>query len=152
MRSVEIREISSGRAQLCEGLLRSLPAWFGIEGAIRQYAADVETLPMFVAYVKGVPTGFVAVARRIEWTAEIHVMAVHPGFHRRGIGQALIKYAERWARGAGCDLMSVRTPSPAQASAEYSATRAFYFSMGFRPVVEHSGETSPSWLMVKSIR
>jgi hypothetical protein len=46
----------------CEAVLRSLPAWFGIEPALQHYVADSASLPGFALRERdgGAPIGFLS--------------------------------------------------------------------------------------------
>lgn len=150
-----IREIRENRGSICNHLLRALPLWFGIEEAIINYVQDVEQMPTLVAYEGERAIGFLSLHPHNEWTAEIHVMAVHPDFHRHGIGRKLVEAAEEYLRKRKFQFLSVKTLSPARVNKEYELTRHFYFAMGFRPVEEFKtlwGEANPCWLLVKALR
>ena len=154
MVNCEIKESTEDRGRICNDLLRSLPLWFGIESAIRQYVSDVETMPTFVASVGGNPIGFLSLHIHNEWTAEIHVIAVRSEFHRNGIGRRLFAVAEDYLRKRRCEFLSVKTISASSPNKEYESTRRFYFSMGFKPVEEFRalwGEANPCLLMIKSL-
>jgi ribosomal protein S18 acetylase RimI-like enzyme len=150
----KIKETTDDRGLICDELLHSLPQWFGIESAIQQYVLDVERMPTFVAYLADRLIGFVSLNLRNQWTAEIHVMAIHPEFHRRGIGRNLLAISEDYLRSRGYEFLSVKTISPLSQSKEYETTRRFYFSVGFRPVEEFKtlwGEANPCLLMIKAL-
>jgi GNAT superfamily N-acetyltransferase len=100
---MELREIHEGRSQVCERILRSLPEWFGIEEAICQYVEDVERMPFLAAYSDGEACGFLALNLHNPWTAEIHVMAVLPAFHRMGVGfRPLEEFKTLWGEANPC--------------------------------------------------
>lgn len=154
MLDLEIAEITENRSRICSDLLRSLPLWFGIESSILRYAADVERMPTFVASIKGDSIGFISLHLHNEWTAEVHVMAVHPRYHKKGIGKQLLAVVEKYLKKRNCEFLTVKTVSSAHPNTEYEGTRRFYFSMGFRPVEEFKtlwGETNPCLLMIKSL-
>jgi ribosomal protein S18 acetylase RimI-like enzyme len=154
LKQAVIREITEDRGKICDALLHSLPRWFDIETAIRQYVIDVEEMPTFAAFVENRPVGFVSLKRHNEWTAEVHVMAVLAEFHRGGIGRKLIESAQGYLRGLNYKFLSAKTLSPSRPSQEYEMTRKFYFSMGFRPVEEFKtlwGEANPCLLMIKAL-
>ncbi|MCM2324779.1 MAG: GNAT family N-acetyltransferase [Oligoflexia bacterium] len=155
MTTIEVREVTEGRGAICDELFRALPKWFGIEGAIREYVSDVERMPTLVAYAGERAVGLVALNRHSEWTSEIHVMAVHPEFHRLGIGKRLVREAEAYLRRERTEFLSVKTLSPSRPNREYELTRRFYFAMGFRTVEEFKtlwGEANPCLLLIKSLR
>lgn len=71
MTNFEIREVTEGRGQVCNGLLRTLPLWFGIEEAIRSYVSAVESMPMLVAFAEARPVGFLSIQSHNEFTARV---------------------------------------------------------------------------------
>ena len=151
---IMILEITQNRARICNDLLRSLPLWFGIESAIQEYVRDVETMPMWVAYDGKRPIGFVSLCLHNEYTGEIHVMAIHPDFHRQGIGRKLVVAVEDCLRNRKYEFLTVKTVSPSRSNPEYERTRQFYFSMGFRPVEEFKtlwGANNPCLMMIKGL-
>lgn len=155
MLDLEITKITENRGRICSDLLRSLPLWFGIESAILKYAADVESMPTFVASIKGDSVGLISLHLHNEWTAEVHVMAVHPRYHKQGIGTRMLVVVERYLRESNCEFLTAKTLSSAHPSKEYEGTRRFYFSMGFRPVEEFKtvwGKTNPCLLMIKTLK
>ncbi len=150
----QIREITEGKGKICNDLLRALPLWFGIEEAIQKYVNDVESMPMLVAYSASRPIGLLALNLHNEYTAEIHVVAVHSDFHRGGVGRDLQASAEEYLRGRKFEFLTVKTLSPSRPNKEYELTRKFYVSMGFRPVEEFKtlwGEANPCLLMIKKL-
>lgn len=155
MIGVEIREIAQDRGAICNDLLRSLPLWFGIESAIQRYVSDVESMATFVAYAEDdKPVGLTSLNLHNEYTAELHVIAVHPKFHRQGIGRALVAAVETHLRQRSYRFLSVKTLSPSRPNKEYEQTRKFYFALGFRPVEEFEtlwGEANPCLLMIKAL-
>jgi len=46
---IRVYEIFENKAELCNHVLRSLPAWFGIESAIVDYVNDIAPMPMLAA-------------------------------------------------------------------------------------------------------
>ena len=143
-----------GRGEECEVILRGLPEWFGIESAIVDYVRDIEVMPTFVAKKGEELVGFLTVKRHFEGSAEIQVMGVLPGWHRRGVGRMLVERAEEWLRGEGVEFFQVKTVSGSSADENYARTRAFYEAMGFGPLEEFPllwDERNPCLLMVKGI-
>lgn len=63
-------------------------------------------------------------------TAEIFVMGVLPGQHRRGIGKELYLSFERYAKEKGYSFVQVKTVQSGHYK-EYDRTNAFYRAMGF---------------------
>ena len=97
--------MQSGEADVCEQILRSLPDWFGIEEAIVQYRRDLDRMETLVAVLGEEVVGFLAIHEHNAHSAEIHVVAIRPEFHRRGIGRALFgkqKRSSAAARSSSC--------------------------------------------------
>lgn len=143
------------KSQICEKILRSLPNWFGIESAIQDYVADVQPMIFLVAYEKQQPIGFLALNKHNQYTAEIHVMAILPQFHRHGIGRKLVREAEQILQHDGFQFLSVKTLSESRPNKEYDQTRKFYLDIGFIPIEEFKtlwGEHNPCLLLIKAIR
>lgn len=59
---------------------------------------------------------------------DIYWIAVHPDFHRRGIGRGLVEETEKLIRAAGGSRIYVDTSQRIQ----YASTRAFYERCGYR--------------------
>ena len=102
-------------------LLRSLPDWFAIESSIAEYVIKARELPTYLAWpsrgssVPGTerrPVGVLLAARHFPVAAEIHLMAVEPALHRRGIGRALIEATEADLIADGVELLQVKTLGP----------------------------------------
>lgn len=154
MNDAAIREITRDRGAICSELWRSLPRWFGIESAIQRYVSDVEELTTFAAYVQEKPVGLASLDFHNEYTAELHIIAVHPEFHRQGIGRLLVAAVESHLKPLNYEFLSVKTLSPSRPNKEYEQTRTFYAAMGFRPVEEFKtlwGEANPCLLMIKAL-
>jgi len=144
-----------GQASLCEPILRALPEWFGIEEATRQYIQDVETMPTYLATVDGQVVGFLTFRQHSEYAAEVHVMGVHPRAHRRGVGRALMQALEAHLREQGIEFLQVKTLSPTHPDQNYAKTRAFYRTIGFKPLEEFPDlwdEQNPCLQMIKGLR
>ncbi|MHC4218908.1 MAG: GNAT family N-acetyltransferase [Planctomycetota bacterium] len=143
-----------GLAAVCEPILRALPDWFGIEEAIVQYVQDIEVMPTFVASMDGEPAGFLTVKRHFDPSAEIHVMGIRPGHHRRGIGRELVERVEAWLLNDGVEYLQVKTVGPSRENDHYAQTRDFYTAVGFRPLEEFPklwDERNPCLLLVKKL-
>jgi ribosomal protein S18 acetylase RimI-like enzyme len=153
MNDVTIREIVLDRGKICNELLRS-PLWFGIESATQRYVSDVEAMTTFVAYVEDRPVGLASLNLHNEYTAELHVIAVHPDFHRQGIGRHLVSTVENHLKRLNYQFLSVKTLSRSRPNREYEQTRKFYFALGFMPVEEFKslwGDANPCLLMIKAL-
>ena len=137
-----------------EALLRALPEWFGIEEAIHHYVEDSRTLPTYFAVEGEDVVGALLVRRHFPKAAEVHLMAVHPTQHRRGIGRMLLGAAEADLLADGVRWLQVKTLGPSRPSVAYAATRAFYLACGFDPLEEIHGlwPGNPCLVMVKTLR
>jgi GNAT superfamily N-acetyltransferase len=78
--------------------------------------------------------GFLALKQHFPLAAEIHVMAVHPEQHRKGIGRALVQAAEVHLKDKGSLFLQVKTLGISHPDAGYQKTRKFYLAMGFIPL------------------
>ncbi|MEK8035084.1 GNAT family N-acetyltransferase [Ideonella sp. DXS29W] len=151
---MEVSLASAGVGSECELVLRDLPAWFGIESALLQYAADAEKYPTLVARESSALVGFITVRQHFEHSFEVHCMAVQAGQRRRGLGSRLLKAAESWAQLRGGRFMQVKTISPGNPSPEYAETRAFYFSAGYAALEEFPllwSKSNPCLQLVKAL-
>jgi GNAT superfamily N-acetyltransferase len=151
----KIIEIQSGKSEVCNRVLRALPEWFGIEVAIQNYVRDVASMVMFVAKDENfLEVAFISLTFHNEFNAEIHVMGVLPGYHGQGLGTALVKHAEDYAREHGARYVTVKTLSPTRLDAAYEKTLRFYKAVGFLPLEEFKtlwGEDNPCLMMIKSL-
>jgi GNAT superfamily N-acetyltransferase len=151
---IRIAELRKEDIPHCATLLESLPEWFGIESARRQYIADLATHQAFGAYCERGLIGFISLLRHNAVAAEIQVMAVERRYHRGGVGRALVDYSEHILRRDRAEYLQVKTLGPSHPDVHYAATRAFYQSLGFRPLEETTafwGEEQPCLIMVKKL-
>ena len=139
-------------ARDCEGVLRSLPAWFGVDASLVQYARDAEVLPTFFARLQGQCIGFVTLRQHFSAAWEVHCIAVRAECRGRGVGGDLLDHAERWLQQQGVSVLQVKTIAASFASPAYAATRAFYERRGHVPLEEFAelwGPRLPCLQMVK---
>ena len=151
---IRIHDLNIEDIPHCATLLESLPEWFGIESARRQYIADLSSCPAFAARNDHGLIGFIALLLHNPLSADIHVMAVDRPFHHCGAGRALVEHAEGILRKEGTEYLQVKTLGPSHPDLNYAATRAFYQSLGFRPLEETTafwGEEQPCLIMVKRL-
>jgi GNAT superfamily N-acetyltransferase len=123
-------------AAITDNLLAALPTWFGIPEANAEYVAAATRLPGHVAYAGADAVGILLYERHFPESAEIHLLAVDPAWHRKGIGRALVDALIDELRPTGCRLLQVKTLGPSRADAGYAKTREFYRAVGFLPLEE----------------
>jgi len=143
-------------------LLRALPGWFGIESSIIDYVEAARALPTYLARpVAGcgsaaarLPVGVLLAARHFPAAAEIHLMAVDPAVHRRGVGRALVQALEADLVADQVSLLQVKTLGPSHPDAGYRETRKFYRRMGFQPLEEIHDlwPENPCLIMIKVLQ
>ena len=117
-----------------EGILRTLPRWFGIEKALRMYVADSALKPTFAVEMDGRLAGFITLTRHFPEAWEVHCIAVAAQHRNAGVGSALLAHAERFARSHGASFLQVKTVAHTSPSPEYAQTRKFYEARGFTPL------------------
>jgi GNAT superfamily N-acetyltransferase len=151
---VSVRALRTGDVEACDRLLASLPDWFGIEESNREYIEGLSHRPSVVAESDGCIVGFLSIERHGPRSAEIHVMAVDPGLHRRGVGTALVDWTERWCAGESVHWLHVKTRGPATPDPGYERTRHFYLARGFEPLfetLEFWGPQDAALILVKAV-
>jgi len=79
--------------------------------------------------------------------ASVHQFAVEPAWQGQGVGDALLRMAERWARSQGCHTLALDTPQPAR------HLLAFYLRKGFELVesLHFSGRSYHSVVLSKPL-
>lgn len=136
-------------------LLQGLPEWFGIEEAAAAYIEAARTMPTVLAHEDGAVVGALLWNQHFPAAAEVHLMAVDAGRHRRGIGTALLDRAEQELRADGVRYLQVKTLGPSRPDEEYERTRRFYEARGFVPLEEMLGVwpgDNPMLILVKALR
>ncbi|GAA2759161.1 GNAT family N-acetyltransferase [Actinopolymorpha rutila] len=151
-------------------LLAALPEWFGMPSAVEEYVASARHLPTYAAVRDGGTSegdmerdvegdrvgdvvGVLLLTRHFS-AAEIHLMAVHPEHHRRGVGRALMEAVWTDLAAEGVHLLQVKTLGPSHPHEGYARTREFYRAAGFRSLEEIEGvwPGNPCLLMVACLR
>ncbi|MDH4061575.1 MAG: GNAT family N-acetyltransferase [Aquincola sp.] len=122
------------REAQCESVLRSLPGWFGIEEALRRYAADTARLPTFALGDGDSVVAFLSLAEHFAESWEVHCMAVHARARHAGHGTYLLEHAQRWLARRGVRFLQVKTVAHTSDSQAYAQTRQFYLARGFTPL------------------
>jgi ribosomal protein S18 acetylase RimI-like enzyme len=138
----------------CEMILRQLPEWFGAEQTAREYAVEIDSLPTFIVNVHNQLAGFITLKQQFKESAELYVLGILPQYHHQGLGRAAIETITEYCRSRGVEYLQVKTLSPSKNWPAYESTRAFYFSLGFKPLEEIPsfwGPESPCLQMIKKI-
>jgi GNAT superfamily N-acetyltransferase len=143
------------RAAICRDLLGRLPDWFAIPESVEKYIDEVRSRAMSVALDENdTILGFVTLERVTPVAAELHLIAVLPSLHRRGVGRALLAWIEAAARAQGAAMLLVKTLAPSVEYEPYAATREFYRTCGFVPLAvfpDMWDPEDPCLLMGKSL-
>jgi GNAT superfamily N-acetyltransferase len=135
-------------------LLAALPDHFGIPEANAAYAAFAETHETWVAIAPDDSiVGLLSGRRHFPECAEIEIMAVHPDWHRHGIGRRLVDAFEAHHAAAGVRLIEVKTLGASHPDVHYARTRDFYLGIGFLRVEESDlwGPENPALIMVRPV-
>jgi GNAT superfamily N-acetyltransferase len=122
------------RSADCERILRTLPQWFGIETALREYVRDASRFPTFVVENNARAVAFLTVREHFLQSWEVHCIAVEASHRGYGFGRKLHEHVERWLHEKGVRLLQVKTLAPAHPSPEYAQTREFYAALGYLPL------------------
>lgn len=154
--AMRIERLEPGHAPACEAIGRALPAWFGIEEGLAEMRLAADRGPGFVALdASGEVIGFLTVERHFPESWDISWMAVHPDYHRRGIGRRLVEVLIEDARAHGVRLLQVKTLADMHPSSEYARTRAFYRSVGFirlEVFPDLWGPANPCLVLIRTLR
>lgn len=135
-------------------ILLALPEWFGIEEATKHYIDSAQTLPTILAVDDKEVIGFLTLKHHSPHTSEIYVMAVHPDYHRHGVGQAMLSKAEAVLGASHVEFLQVKTLSASHPDPNYALTRKFYMAQDFRIVEEFPtlwNESNPCLLLIKCL-
>ena len=149
----QLNDYADNRAH-CEQILSKLPGWFGPYEVFEEYLDDLKTRPVFGVTIDDIVVGLMALSETSEATIDIHLMAVAPEYHGKGIGSALVQHAEVFAFAKGKSFLTVKSLGPSHDNEFYPKTHAFYLASGFRPIEEFAdfwGEGYPMLLLCKAL-
>ncbi len=149
---IEIRELKPDDAPACDGVILTLPYFFGHEGGRQDCAEAVRTQRGFVATDDGEVVAFVTVAPSIGETLEITWMAVRSDRRRTGIGRRLMeRVIEEHPGPIAVSTAGPSSDGPDEPDDNYGGTRTFYTKMGFVPVKELTpqGWDQPALLLLR---
>ena len=140
--------------QDCADLIAALPDWFGIPEANASYLESLNKFPSWVATIDEKVVGVITLAGPYPASFEIHFMAVHPNYHRQGIGKMLVEHIEEEARKSVGKWLHVKTLSASHPDPYYARTREFYYALGFTPLFETDslwGPENPAVILIKAL-
>ena len=135
-------------------LLADLPDWFGVPENDARYAEASRRHPSWLARGAREVLGVLTLTAPTEEARDVHLLAVRRGWHRRGLGRALVAAAEARARAEGARALTVRTLGPSHPSRAYAGTRSAYAALGFVALAELEGvwgDGVPMLLMCRPI-
>jgi GNAT superfamily N-acetyltransferase len=138
----------------CFSVLAELPAWFGIPQSNAGYAEVAEREQAWVAEDAGDTLGLMVLIDHGFCAIDVHLLAVRPHAHRRGVGKALIGQARAVTQELGKPYLTVKTQGPSAQYEPYERTRAFYDAVGFRPLEEFTtiwGPENPCLIMIMPV-
>jgi GNAT superfamily N-acetyltransferase len=135
----------------CASILAELPEWFGIPESNAGYAELAEREQAWVAEESGEILGLMVLIDHGFSAIDVHLLAVRPHAHGRGVGKALIGQARAVTQGLGKPYLTVKTQGPSAEYEPYQRTRAFYDAVGFKPLEEFTtiwGPENPCLIMI----
>lgn len=138
----------------CVSILAELPEWFGIPQSNAEYAAAAEREQAWVAEAAGEPLGLMVLMDHGFAAIDVHLLAVRPQAHRKGLGRALIDQALAVTRELGKPYLTVKTQGPSSGYEPYARTRRFYEAVGFQGLEEFTeiwGPENPCLIMVMPV-
>jgi GNAT superfamily N-acetyltransferase len=138
----------------CASILALLPDWFGLPESNAAYAAIAEREQAWVAEEAGETLGLMVLVDQGFSAIDIHLLAVRPDVHGRGVGKALVRHARAVAQELGKPYLTVKTQGPSANYEPYRRTRAFYDAVGFKPLEEFTaiwGPENPCLIMIMSM-
>lgn len=142
-------------SDICETVLRSLPQYFGIEKAVKDFVKGVQDKYFLSVQIGKIPVGFASLKEHNEFTSELYVIGLVEELHRNGIGKKLMEKVERYLSEQGKKYLTVKTLGPSREDDEpYNKTRNFYRAVGFVPLEDFESlwdEENPCLFMVKAI-
>lgn len=151
---IDVRRVDGGAGETCRSILAELPAWFGLPEANEGYVEHADLHPGVIADDDGRAVGISTVVRHSPHAAEIHLMAVKPAAHRRGVGTSMLRDIESDLADEGVRFLQVMTLSARHPDPGYALTRRFYRAAGFVVLEEFPdlwGASNPALQMIKSI-
>jgi len=154
--NLQIKKINNckERSRICEEVILSLPGWFGLESANKEYIEKVADTIFYTAYLFGKEVGFFSIISHFPQTSEIYVCGILSEYQRLGIGTKLLKVIEKDLKKKKVKFLTVKTLSPSHPDKGYAKTRKFYEAVGFVPLEEFKelwGKENPCLFMLKEL-
>ena len=154
--NLHIKRINNSQecSRICEEVILSLPGWFGLEEANKEYIEKVANTTFYAAYLSDKVVGFFSIISHFPQTSEIYVCGILSEYHRLGIGKKLLKVIEKDLKKKGVIFLTVKTLSASHPDKSYAKTRKFYEAVGFVPLEEFKelwGKENPCLFMVKEL-
>jgi GNAT superfamily N-acetyltransferase len=81
-------------------------------------------------------------------------MGIKQPYHRKGLGEKLIRWCEEYCKTRGIRFLTVKTLADLNPDESYAKTRAFYRAMGFVPIevfLTLWDERNPCLFMIKAL-
>ena len=105
------------------------PEWTAVQAAAVWSSCTSADRDVFVAVTDGLPVGFAAVALNAfhERMGVVDIIAVDPGYQRRGIARQLMERSAEHMRAQGMDIAAVGTGG----DPGHGPARALYESLGY---------------------
>jgi GNAT superfamily N-acetyltransferase len=135
----------------CASILAELPDWFGLPESNAGYAEAAEREQAWVVEDSGDILGLMVLIDQGFSALDVHLLAVRPHAHGRGVGKALIRQARAVARELRKAYVTVKTQGPSAGYEPYERTRAFYEAVGFKGLEEFTsiwGPENPCLIMI----
>ena len=153
--NLHIKRINNSQecSRICEEVILSLPGWFGLEEANKEYIEKVANTTFYAAYLSDKVVGFFSIISHFPQTSEIYVCGILSEYHRMGIGSKLLQNIEDDLKKKGVKYLTVKTLSASHPDRNYAKTRKFYESVGFVSLEEFKelwGKENPCLFMVKT--
>ena len=139
----------------CVSVLAELPQWFGISASNAGYAEAAEREQAWVAEDGDELLGLMVLTDLGFSSLDVHLLAVRPHAHRKGVGRALIEKARAVGRELGKPYLTVKTQGPSAGYEPYDRTRRFYLGVGLEPLEELTeiwGPENPCLIMIAPLR
>jgi len=156
-KNIKIKKIKkkAERSRICKEIIESLPNWFGLESANKEYIERSAETDFYTAYMFGKEVGFFSIISHFPQTSEIYVCGILSEYHRLGIGRKLLQNIEDDLKKKKVKFLTVKTLSASHPDKGYAKTRMFYEAVGFIPLEEFKelwSKEHPCLFLVKELQ